>query len=82
MSVTRLIGTIVVILVIYAIVSAPVNTANLTRQGVSQLGVAGDRVTQFLTGVVGGTVGSSSSSQTDVVPTGGIATGDGSTPID
>jgi hypothetical protein len=89
----RVIGTLVVILVLFAIISNPRGSAATTRNGLSNLGDAGHQVVLFLTSVVnnlGGTTSSSTSSSTGsstssststhVYPRGGVATGDGSTP--
>lgn len=72
----RLVGTVVVILVLYAVITSPQNSAAMTRNGVSALGVAADRFVVFITALVPG--GSSGSTQISSVPTGGVATGDGS----
>jgi hypothetical protein len=74
MNVGRLVTGIVVILVLYAVISQPLAAAQMTRGGVGQLGVAGDRATQFVMALFGGSV----SSAADVTPTGGAAAGDGS----
>ena len=70
----RLIGGAVLILVLYLVLSQPVTAAEMTRSGVGQLGGAGDRAATFVTSVVSGT----GSGTTTVVPTGGVAAGDGS----
>lgn len=77
MSIGRLIGILVVIVVIYMIVTQPVGSANMTRDGVSRLGDAGGQMVTFVSNVVRG-VGSGSSSSDRTTPLGGAATGDGS----
>lgn len=91
----RVIGTIVIILVLFAIVSDPQQSAATTRDGVSTLGDAGSSITVFLSNVVNNlaiATGSSSTSTSTSTPTststtrtypnGAVETGDGSTPID
>jgi len=83
----RVIGTVVILLVLYAIISDPLESAATTRNGVSALGDAGTSITVFLSTVVDDlavNTGSTSSSQLDDStsrPRGGVETGDGSTPI-
>ncbi len=74
MNVGRLVGGIVVIVVLYAVITQPLSMAQMTRGGVGQLGVAGDRVATFMMALVGG----STVDADGVVPTGGVAAGDGS----
>lgn len=81
----RVIGTIVIILVLFAIVSDPQESAATTRDGASTLADAGSSITVFLSSVVNdvavATTGSSSST-TSTYPNGGVETGDGSVPLD
>ena len=81
----RVIGTIVIILVLFAIVSDPQEAASNTQDGASTLADAGTSITVFLSSVVNdiavATTGSSSST-TSTYPAGAVETGDGSTPID
>lgn len=70
MNVGRLVGGLVVILVLYAVITQPQGTAEMTRGGVSQLGVAADRVAVFVMALFGGSG--------RVVPAGAVETGDGS----
>ena len=72
MSVGRLVVGLVVVVVLYAVITQPLAMAQMARGGVGQLGVAGDRMAQFVMGVAGG-AGSGA-----VVPTGGVEAGDGS----
>lgn len=78
----RVIGTIVIILVLFAIISNPQDAASNTRQGVSTLGEAGESITVFLSSVVNNLAVATTgySSGTTYYPAGGIETGDGSTP--
>ncbi|MHC1559787.1 hypothetical protein ACR9E3_12585 [Actinomycetospora sp. C-140] len=81
----RVIGTIVILLVLYAIISNPQQAASTTRSGASTLADAGSSITVFLSNVVNDvavSTGSSTSNGTTTYPSGGIETGDGSTPID
>ena len=82
----RVIGTIVIILVLFAIVSDPQEAASTTRDGASTLADAGTSITVFLSSVVNNlavaTGSSSSTTTTTTYPTGAVETGDGSTPID
>lgn len=94
MSLGRVIGIIVVVLILFAIISAPRDTAATTRNGLSGLQTAGSSITTFFTNVVhdlavntGSTSGSrtsnsgaTSGSRTSY-PAGGVETGDGSTPV-
>lgn len=73
MSIGRLVIGIVVVLVLYSVITQPLTAAAMTRNGAGQLGEAGNRATQFITALVGGT-----QSGDTVVPTGGVAAGDGS----
>ena len=78
----RVIGTIVVLLVLYAIISAPAQAASTTREGASNLADAGSSVVVFLNSVVNNlaaSTGSTTSSGQHVYPRGGVETGDGST---
>jgi hypothetical protein len=80
----RVIGTIVIILVLFAIVSDPQEAASNTQEGASTLADAGTSITVFLSSVVNdlAVATGSSSSTTTTYPTGSVETGDGSTPID
>jgi hypothetical protein len=88
----RFIGIVVILVVLYAIVTAPQQAAATTRNGLSNLSDVGSSITVFLSSVVhnvavstGSTSSSSSSSSSTGVryyPNGGVETGDGSTPID
>jgi hypothetical protein len=84
----RVIGTIVILLVLYAIISAPTQAANTTSNGASALADAGSQITLFLSSVVNdvavstGSTSGTTSSGTHYYPSGGVETGDGSTPID
>lgn len=71
MNVGRLVVGLVVVVVLYGVLSQPLAMAQTVRGGVGQLGVAGDRATQFVMALVGG-------GTTGVTPAGGAATGDGS----
>jgi hypothetical protein len=77
MSVGRVIGTLVVIIVLYAIITQPATAAQTTRGAAGTLGDAGSSVIVFLQSLTGGTT-SSSYTQVNGVPYGGVATGDGS----
>lgn len=83
----RIIGTIVILLVLFAIISNPQDSAATTRNGVETLGDAGSSITVFLTSIVNdlavatGSGGSSTTTST-TYPYGGVETGDGSTPVD
>jgi hypothetical protein len=89
----RLIGTIVIVLVLYAIVTAPQESASTVREGASNAGDAGSSITVFFSSIVndiadstgastssgsGGSGGSSSDIDDPVYPAGGVETGDGS----
>jgi hypothetical protein len=74
-SLGRLIGVIATILVLFAIITAPRDSAASVRNGLSNLGAAGEQVTVFLASVVQGI-----STSTASYPAGGVETGDGSTP--
>ncbi|HSK60957.1 MAG TPA: hypothetical protein VK935_18095 [Actinomycetospora sp.] len=89
MSLGRFIGTVVVILVLYAIVTAPQQAASTAREGVTTAGDAGSSITVFFSSIVdniadstGASTSSSSSSDIGdpVYPAGGVETGDGSAP--
>ena len=74
MTLGRLVGLLVLVLVLYAVISQPVQMASSTRDGMGHLMDAGTRMTQFMSELV--TPGSAS--QISSVPAGGAATGDGS----
>jgi hypothetical protein len=81
----RVIGTIVIILVLFAIVSNPQQSAATTRNGVETLGDVGTSITVFLTSVVNNIAVSTGSRPVgtttySTTPSGGVDTGDGSTP--
>jgi hypothetical protein len=82
----RIIGTIVIILVLYAIITAPQQAAATTSNGASALATAGEQITTFVSGVVNNlavsTGSTTTTSGTHTYPYGGVETGDGSTPID
>lgn len=85
MSLGRLVGVVVVILVLFAIVSEPQDSAASVRNGMSNLGDAGSQITVFLSNVVddlavstGSGSGQGSGSDGSAYPTGGVETGDGS----
>jgi hypothetical protein len=84
MSLGRVIGTIVVILVLYAIITAPQEAASSARGGASTAADAGESITVFFSSIVNDvatSTGARSSTGigTPVYPAGGIETGDGST---
>ena len=74
-SIGRVIGLLVLVLVLYAVISQPLNSAGMARDGAGHLGDAGGQAATFMTALFGG---STSDGSTDVVPLGGAATGDGS----
>jgi hypothetical protein len=81
----RVIGTIVIVLVLYAIITAPQQAAATTSSGASALASAGEQITTFFSSLVSNvavSTGSTSSSEIGdpVYPYGGVETGDGSTP--
>jgi hypothetical protein len=87
MSLGRVIGTLVVILVLYAIVTAPQEAASSVQDGASTAADAGSSITVFFSNIVNDiavSTGSTSSSTSEigdpVYPDGGVETGDGSTP--
>jgi hypothetical protein len=85
MSLGRVIGTLVVILVLYAIISDPQESAGTVRDGVSTAGDAGSSITVFFSSIVSDLAGatgarSSTGIGDPVYPDGGVETGDGSTP--
>jgi hypothetical protein len=85
MSLGRVIGTIVVILVLYAIITAPQEAASSAQEGASTAADAGESITVFFSSIVNDVAvatGSTSSSGVGdpVYPNGGVETGDGSTP--
>lgn len=72
----RIVGALVVIVVLYAIVTQPAQSASTTRNGASKLADAGHQMTVFLSSLV--TNVNSSSSQVRYTPAGAAAAGDGS----
>ncbi|MDF2978577.1 MAG: hypothetical protein K0S40_3305 [Actinomycetospora sp.] len=87
MSLGRVIGTVLVILVLYAIITAPQEAASSAQQGASTAAEAGESITVFFSSIVndvavatGSTSSSSSGIGDPVYPNGGVETGDGSTP--
>ena len=94
MSIGRVIGLLVLVVVLYAVITQPQTSASMTREGASSLMDAGDSVTSFMTSLVGndtstsssnssdstGSSDSSTSTTTNRYPHGGVETGDGSTP--
>ena len=59
----RLIGVLVLILVLYAIITQPLNSAATVNDGLDGLSSAGTNITRFLSGVMGpsGTLSASTS---------------------
>ncbi|WP_433782994.1 hypothetical protein ACQPX6_23950 [Actinomycetospora sp. CA-101289] len=85
MSLGRVIGTLVVILVLYAIVTAPQEAASSVQDGASTAADAGTSITVFFSSIVSDVAGatgarSSTGIGDPVYPDGGVETGDGSTP--
>lgn len=85
MSIGRVIGIVVVILVLFAIVSDPQDSASSVRSGLSNAGDAGSSITVFFASLVDDlatSTGSRSGSGIGdpVYPAGGVETGDGSAP--
>ena len=93
MSIGRVIGLLVLVVVLYAVITQPRTSASMARDGASSLLDAGDSVTSFMTSLVGNESSSSSSSSSPSgspstttttrakrYPAGGVETGDGSTP--
>jgi len=85
MSLGRVIGIVVVILVLYAIVSEPQDSASSVRDGVSTAGEAGSSITVFFSSIVNDLATSTGARSSTgigdpVYPDGGVETGDGSTP--
>lgn len=86
-SLGRVVGALVLILVLYAVISQPQNMAAMTRDGAGHLANMGQGLSQFMTSMTanaatgpgGGTATSSSTDQVNQTPVGGAATGDGST---
>ncbi|MFC5064632.1 LysM peptidoglycan-binding domain-containing protein [Actinomycetospora atypica] len=65
MNVGRVVGVLVLILVLYAIITQPLNSAAMARSGGSSLAEAGTSVRQFLTSLdFNGSSGGSSASRT------------------
>jgi hypothetical protein len=58
----RVIGIIIGLVVLFAIISNPQGSAQTTRNGLSNLGAAGQQVTEFLSSVVNNVAVSTSSS--------------------
>ena len=80
MSVGRVIGLLVLVVVLYSIITQPSQSAATTREGAGHLADAGSSVTVFLTELTGGSSADmTTTSQTDSTPTGGVQAGDGST---
>jgi hypothetical protein len=85
MSLGRVIGFVVVILVLFAIISDPRDSAGSVRNGLSTAGDAGSSITVFFSSIVNDlatSTGARSGSRIGdpVYPAGGVETGDGSTP--
>ena len=83
MSIGRVVGLLLLVVVVYAVITQPTASAAMTRDGVGHLGDAGTSLTTFMSALVGGDADSSgveSTSQVDRVPQGGVGTGDGSYP--
>lgn len=78
MTVGRVIGLLVLVVVLYAVITQPVQSASAVRGGAGHLSDAGTSMTTFLSQLSGGGSTSSGTGQVDVAPTGGVATGDGS----
>ena len=65
MNVGRVVGILVLVLVLYAIITQPLNSAAMARAGGSGLAEAGTSVRQFLTSLdLNGSSGTSSGSRT------------------
>ena len=69
----RIVGGLVTIVILYAIITQPVQAAAATRNGLSYLAAAGHQVVVFVSSVVPG-----SGTQVSYTPTGSAAAGDGS----
>ena len=89
MSIGRVIGLLVLVVVLYAVITQPQNSATMTRDGAGSLMDAGDSVTSFMTSLVGSdrsssdpsdSSGSTRTATTTRYPRGGVETGDGSFP--
>ncbi|MCD2192053.1 hypothetical protein LQ327_01435 [Actinomycetospora endophytica] len=83
MSIGRVVGWIVVLLVLYAIITQPTQSAATTSNLASGLAHAGQQTIVFIQSVATSFTGGSTStsySQTHGVPSGGVSTGDGSYP--
>ena len=66
-SIGRVVGVLLVIVVLYAIITQPLNSAAMARSGGNGLASAGTSVTQFLSSLdFNGSSGSSSTSRTAV----------------
>ena len=77
MSVGRVIGLLVLVVVLYSVISQPAESASTVRDGAGHLSDAGTSMTTFLSQLSGGdstTVGT----QVESTPIGGVDTGDGS----
>ena len=82
MSAGRLIGTVALVLALYAIITAPQASASTVRSALSGLGTAARQVTVFTTELVGNVADTTGARSDDgVLPVGGVDTGDGSTVI-
>jgi LysM repeat protein len=60
-TVGRLVGVLAVVVVLYALVTQPQNSANVARDGGSALGSVGSSLAQFVSSVAGGTLSNISS---------------------
>jgi len=85
-SIGRVLGILLLIVVLYAVITQPQASASMTRNGMGHLGAAGTSLATFMTALVGrntstgGSTGLNRTSQVNVVPRGGVNTGDGSYP--
>ena len=79
MTLGRIVGLLVLVVVLYAIITAPAASAGMVKSGGGALAAAGSGLIVFLDNVVHPGAGTTGSSSTlGVTPTGGVATGDGS----
>lgn len=85
MSIGRVLGILLLLVVLYAVITQPQASASMTRNGMGHLGAAGTSLATFMTALgsntsTGGSTGLNRTSQVNVVPRGGVNTGDGSYP--
>jgi len=70
MSIGRLLGLVLLVIVLYSVISQPLSSAAMVRSGIQGLGSAGTSLTQFMSGLGAGAPSGGTPTATTTSPSG------------